>query len=210
MIVYTMNEDELNSEILKDMPNILKYSDYFDSEFRRIVIKSRKFPVVLTKKFKSSNKNNWILVLEARTKKETGDLSRIHFITYINSPHGYYVVMPTSTNNHKHLIIYPPHFFRRYSERMDIHLSGIELITHFFKYNYNYVYSTKDVKITPEEFTREIYGSCKEGIALGVCTTKDNVLFKTFITYEMCKGAQIEEFSKNEQLRKEIHEKELV
>lgn len=34
----------------------------------------------------------------------------------------------------------------------------------------------------------------------------DVILFRTFITYDMCKGQQIESFAKAEEIRKENHE----
>lgn len=33
-----------------------------------------------------------------------------------------------------------------------------------------------------------------------------NILFKTFVTYDMLKGEQVEKFTRNEEIRKEIHE----
>ncbi len=50
-----------------------------------------------------------------------------------------------------------------------------------------------------------MYGSTKDGVALGWHTTGGNVHFKTFITYEMTKGDQIEIFAQNEKIRQELH-----
>jgi hypothetical protein len=82
--------------------------------------------------YKSSRKNDWILFFEARNKKEVGDLSRITFVCYYNSPHGYYAVMPTFTKGKQHLIFYAPHFFSRYGKRIGLNLTGIALIKKYF------------------------------------------------------------------------------
>ena len=41
-------------------------------------------------------------------------------------------------------------------------------------------------------------------IAIGNVTETGNVFFKTFITYEMTKGEQVEKFAHNEKIRKEF------
>lgn len=188
------------------MVNAFKYSDAKDQKFRRLVIKSTRFPVYAHSLYLSPRKNNWIILFEARSKKEIGEESRITFVTYHNSPHGYYAVMVSYLNNRQHLIVYPPHFFSRYAERCKIGLSGVDLILRFFKLNYSYAYEFKDIQLQADEFRTEIYGSTAEGVAMGVETVEGNVLFKTFITYNMTKGEQIDIFTENERYRKEIHE----
>lgn len=206
MIVHTMSEAELFKEVTADMVNAFKYSDVKDQKFRRMVIKSTRFPVYAHSLYLSPRKNNWIVFFEARSKKETGDDSRIVFVTYYNSPHGYYAVMVSYLKGKQHLIVYPPHFFSRYAERCKIGLSGVDLILRFFKLNYSYAYEFKDIQLQADEFRTEIYGSTAEGVAMGVETVEGNVLFKTFITYNMTKGEQIDIFTENERYRKEIHE----
>lgn len=38
-------------------------------------------------------------------------------------------------------------------------------------------------------------------------TVEGNVLFRTFVTYDMLKGEQVKKYTKNEEIRQEIHEK---
>lgn len=206
MIVHTMSETELFKEVTTDLVNAFKYSDAKDQKFRRMVIKSTRFPVYAHSLYLSPRKNNWIILFEARSKKEIGEESRITFVTYHNSPHGYYAVMVSYLNNRQHLIVYPPHFFSRYAERCNIELSGIALITRFFKLNCSYAYQFNNIPLQADKFVTEIYGSTLEGVAMGVETIERNVLFKTFITYDMTKGKQIEAFAENEKIRREIHE----
>ena len=205
MIVHTMSEAELFKEVMTDMANAFKYSDSKDQKFRRIVIKSSIFPVYAHSLYLSPRKNNWIILFESRSKKEIGDACRITFATYYNSPHGYYAVMVSFVNNKPHLIMYPPHFFSRYAERCGINLFGIDLMIRFFKLNASYVFDFKDVPVCGKVRT-EVFGSTKEGVAMGIQSVDCNILFKTFITYDMTKGEQISKFAENEKIRKEIHE----
>lgn len=207
MIVFTMEESEIMKEIKTDFPHVYKYSEHYDSIFRRKVVKAKKYPIFMNVAYISPKKNKWLIFYEARSKKEFGKYSRLAFVTYIESERGIYAIMTAFTNSNPHLVIYQPHFFKRYSERFGIDMSGISLITHYFTSNHSYVYSYSTHIISKDSYQEEVFGSSKDGVALGIRTTGGNVLFKTFITYSMTKGEQIEVFAKNEKIRQEIHEK---
>lgn len=203
MILTTMTDAEIRSEIEKDFPEIGKFSIYKDKDYRRAVIKSTRFPFTMLFTKKTKNNNKWMLIYEARTKKDRKD-SRIHFIVINNSDKGLWCVMPTFANDQLHIIIYQPHFFSRYRERFKINFTGERLIYEYFSRNYDYVYEIQEKQLDDIHKVRECFGASKDGVALGVLTTSDNVFFKTFITYEMTKGQQIETFGKNEILRQEM------
>lgn len=201
-----MTEAELLDEIKKDLPNVISISNNKDAKVRRIIRKSVLFPVYLHSYVTTLRKNKWIILWEARNKKNVGDDSLISFVCYQETEHGRYAYMPTWANKKLILIIYPPHFFSRFAERMNMDLSGVELIKRYFEKNNSYAYEFG----TADDSRQQIYGSSLEGIALGLRNTEhDIILFKTFITYDMSKGAQIETFARNEEIRKEIHEKEI-
>lgn len=207
MIVHTMTEAELTQEVMKDMYNAFRWEDVNSNKFRRIVLKATRFPVYATFSYNSPRKNKWLILLEARTKKEFGDSSRCTYVTTYDSPHGIYAVMVSWIEKKPQLILYPPHFFSRYRDRMQISLNGLSLMNHFFKFNCSYVYEIKRKEIKESHFSIEVYGSCRDGVCLGFMTSEDNIMFKTFITYDMLKGEQIEKFTENEKYRQEIHEK---
>ncbi len=201
-----MNEAEMKKEVMTDMVNTFSFSDRMDKKFRRLVIKSSRFPVYSVFEYRSPKKNRWIVFFEARSKKEFGDNSRVTFVCTYESKNGLHAIMFTNTNNKAHLIVYPPHFFSRYANRMNIELTGIELIKQFFKYNNSYVYDIVRKKLDENTYMDECRGSGLDGISLGFLTTEGNVLFKTFITYDMLKGEQISKFTENEKIRREIHD----
>ena len=206
MIISTMTESEIIKEVTTDYFNAFRYSDHLDKKFRRIVIKSRRFPVRAYYEYLSPRKNRWFIFLESRSKKEILDNSRVSLIAVYDNQIGRHAVMVTFTNKKMHFVIYPPHFFARYRQRvLQSEIHGKELIVRFFQENYSYVYDICNVKVSEEKYQIEVRGSTKEGVALGLKTVEGNVFFKTFVTYEMLKGEQIAIFTANEKIRKEIH-----
>ena len=198
MIVDTMTEKELYNEFFSDMITAHRgYSDTNGQKFRRMVLKAKRFPVYAHSFYVSPRKNKWLILLEAKSKKDIGLNCRINLIAYYESDHGIYAIMLAWRNKKSYLILYPPHFFTRYAERMNLTLPRIDLIRHFFTFNYSYVSSYNKSDLSA------VYGSTVDGIALGKRSELGNVVFKTFITYEMCKGEQIEKFAESEKFREE-------
>lgn len=205
MIVPSMTEEQLLEEIKLDFKNIYDTSTIKKKKAERIVRTSSVFPVRLHSFITSKRKNNWLILWEAHSKKNIGDKSIVSFICYYDSTHGKYAVMPTIQNRNILLIKYAPHFFQRFAQRMNLDLSGIDLIKRYFEYNTSYGFQYENVQ--DESGMVQVFGSTDEGIAMGVMSTQNNViLIKTFITYEMTKGEQIKDFARNNQLRKEIDE----
>lgn len=201
-----MTEAELLEEIKKDLPNVINISNNKDVKVRRIIQKSVLFPTYIHSYVTSPRKNKWIILWEARSKKNVGDDSLISFVCYQETPHGRYAYMPTWAGKKLILIVYPPHFFSRFAERMNLDLSGVDLIKRYFEKNNSYAFELGGA----DNGRQEIYGSSLDGVALGLRSIEYNIiLFKTFITYDMSKGSQIEAFARNEEIRKEIHEKEV-
>lgn len=120
-----------------------------------------------------------------------------------------YVFMPSWMDGKLMVLIYPAHFFSRFAERCGIDLPSDQLLYRFFKHNNSFVYDVKQTAVAENEVVVEVHGSTKEGVALGYYTAEGNILMKTFITYSMLKGEQIEKFTENERLRQEIHDKGL-
>ncbi|MFT0577699.1 hypothetical protein [Bacteroides thetaiotaomicron] len=211
MIIPQMSEAELLEEIRLDLPNVVSISDTKDTKVRRIIQKSVLFPIYLHSFVTSPRKNKWIILWEARNKKNIGDNSLITFLCYQETPHGRYVFMPTWSNGSLILIVYPPHFFSRFAERMSLDVTGVNLIRRYFEKNNSYTFETEDELISDNLCRRNIYGSSLEGVAMGVeITGYEIILFKTFITYDMTKGQQISLFARNEEIRREIHEKIII
>lgn len=204
MIVYGMTENEMTKEVLSDMKNAFRYEDVNQNKFRRLVLKAARFPIYYHYVYLSPKKNKWFILLEARSKKEHSEMARLTFVTTHDTPHGIYAIMVSFYKGKPFLILYPPHFFKRFRERMSIDETGEDLMLRHFRYNNSYVFD-RSIKIEDSHFS-EIAGSSTYGVAFGFQTEENNIMFKTFVSYDMLKGKQIEVYMRNEKIRKEIHD----
>ena len=209
MYTATMTADELVNEFTADLPQVMSVSDVKQIKADKIIKKSKMFPVYLHAYIKTNRKNDWMILLEAKNKKYVGDNCLISLISHFDVGSGRHAMFWTSYQGNPIHIIFTPHFFSRFAERVDINLTGVELINRYFKKNPSYGFSTSfDFFGNMQKIN--VYGSTTEGVAMGVqLNTKHNIiLFRTFITYDMCKGQQIEDFARANEIRKEIHESE--
>ena len=209
MILNNFAEEQIDNEIMKDLANVLRFSDHQDKRFRKIVLRADIFPVHLSFFYTSPLKNRWFISYEARSKKEIGENCRMTTVCTYRDCNGFLcAAMPTPIESEKHTIFYPAHFFTRFRERMSLKETGDDLIRKFFSIDYSYTLEEKRTAIlNSNAYIKEIYGSCHDGVCMGVMTNMGNILFRTFITYQMTKGEQIKTFAENEKIRKEIHEK---
>lgn len=200
MLVTTMNEVEAIKEISEDLPSLMRYIDHQEKDFRRMVIKATKFPVYQTIEYVSPRKNRWIAIHEARNKSMYFDRCIVTFFVTYNAPGGLYAILVTLYNGAAKYVFYCPHFFSRYAERMDLNLTGIDLLKCYFKRNANYVFTRKHP---------DVVGTAQDGIALGFETEYGNFMFKTFVSNEMLKGEQVGDFLLNNNFREEYQQKQL-
>lgn len=209
MYTSTMTADELVKEFTADLPQIIGVSDAKQKKADRIIKKSVLFPVYLHSFVRSKRGNDWMILIEAKSKKYIGDNSLITLVSTFDVGHGRYAIIWSAVQGQPQYIIFTPHFFQRFALRAGVNLTGIELIHRYFKMNPAYGFNIEK-EVTGDMEKTNVYGSANEGAALGVrlYTEHNIILFRTFITYDMCKGEQIESFAKADQFRREIHEEE--
>ena len=207
MIVIGMTYDEIITEVNKDVADVFELSCKKDARIKRIIQKSQLFPVRLYSFVTSSNKNRWLLTWEAYSRKHVGDNILFSMICIINNKNGRIAIMPSFQNLQRPLFfIFLPHFFQRFAERMQIDATGEELIRRFFQFNVNFSIDTKRQMVSDTQYTIESTATSPDGISLGYQLADGNFFFKTFITYDMAKGEQIEAFRTSELRRVESHE----
>ena len=207
MILYNFTEKQIHEELLKDMLNVMRFSDYKDKIFRRKVITAKMYPVRMSFFYTSPLKNRWFLAYEARSKKEFGDNVRMTNVCIYKDVNGFLCAAMIAIYKDVRVTLYPAHFFKRYKERMHSEKVGEELLKEYFTRNFSYVYDFEEKHAfngIGNLCIKEVHASCNDGIAIGNVTETGNVFFKTFITYEMTKGEQIEKFAHNEKIRKEF------
>jgi hypothetical protein len=202
MIVYTsMNEEEIREEVLKDLRNVFSFVQKNKlPKFKRIVIKTQRFPVTAHAEFVSPQKNRWLALFVARHKKEV----RYMLVCLYDSPHGRYAVSAGFGDYTAGLLFYAPHFFGRYAKRVGLDLSGTPLVRHFFENNRNCNCDTPNSLASSSHTKREIIATSAEGVCMGHITDCGNIMFCTFITYEMAQGEQVWQFAHNEVMRNEM------
>lgn len=202
-----MNYDEIKEEVRKDIPLVLDLSDKRNQKVRRAVLKSQLFPVRLYTFVSSPNKNRWLLTWEAHSRKNIGDNILFAMVCFINTNRGRIAVMPSVQDLlNPRYFIFLPHFFQRFTERTGIELTGEDLMRRFFQYNANFSIETRQRVINEKQYAIEATGTSEEGVALGYQLADGSFFFKTFITYNMAKGEQVENFELSEERRKELHE----
>lgn len=132
MIVNTMTLQEIRLELFKDLPALLIKLAYRKKEFRRKVLKASRFPCSATYEIKTGvRKNLFVMILVAKKKREANDPLLISYGIY-DRPEGSYAA--AFAIHDESILIYPPHFFKRYRERIvkDDKLSNKELIRLYF------------------------------------------------------------------------------
>ena len=198
LIVDNMTNREMYNEILEDAPNVTVKLEHTLAKYRREIIKKTRFPVIFkAMDYISPKKNHWIIIIRAFSKKDA-DVPVINYACVANAKGGFYAFMVSWYNNAWTIIMFPPHLFQRYRDRFlegDKTLTGIDLIKYFFSRNRRL---ESDENVTDK---RIINTSCEDGVCFGEEKEKNFIVLKTFVTYEMLKGKQIDTFENLYDLR---------
>ena len=143
--------------------------------------------------FKSSSCNDYsmqVFVYDKASFKKSG-LRYYSFLYYLNKS-GIHVVIDSACNlvSDTFFAIFIPHFFERYRMRFlkDDSLGMKETIYTYFKANQGGSF----MPVPSEKYKDNFYCAVNDGIALGTKINDEIVLVKTFITFEMLKGQQVD------------------
>lgn len=185
MIVQTMNFKEIHNELLRDYDNC---KDIFEKEkkrIRRAVIKSNKFPMRFNPiEFTTTRNNRYIIILQANSKKLERDLDFSLVSIFLKGGGLFAVSILKDDIGNTHSLIFTPHFFIRYQERIIGQTVGaINAIRLFF--NQNSFFSGE------EDEDKKFQGRCDEGYLFGESIEYNIRLVKTIISKKMMRGEQI-------------------
>ena len=197
-----MTLEEVARQFQGDYSDILAKRKSFQPKFSSLVKRSSRFPVRAQYEYIShTNRNRYIYFYSAEKRGQWNEPHCIVVGIY-ERPEGKYAV--TSTNAGHTFMIYPPHFFARYRERIlkDDSIYGDELIKRYFKINDRF---TKEP--LSEEHTKAYrkYESDDESVQAARCAEGNIfleiqsprvVLIKTIISDEMLFEDQKEAFSR--------------
>lgn len=185
MLLVGMKPQELLAEVSDDLKKIAAWFPSQQAIAHRWMLK-QKLPAWFCTQYKSARNNVWKIMWEIQSRKfPTGALVEY---TTINGKHGRFVIKPQISAGGFFIILYIPHFFKRYRERMKLgdKLKPEQLIRRYLRNNTSGINTGKKLNI---EVTT------KEGIALGNVIYKRLVIINTFITYDMSYGKQVERFN---------------
>lgn len=207
MITSRMSDKEIIAEMKKDIPDVRnKFVARVNT--KRLIVKADTFPVfsdpqVIT----SKRKNKWIVIFKADSKNDRKDSGhKLILVCTANFPEGVHAFMITKPYPDYiwewGLAVFYPHFFARYRKRFEVNKTGMDLRKHFFRKNHDFFcdfqQNTGQRTVSPG---RKVYGTSEEGVGLGVIRSEYAISFKTFITFEMARGEQVDNFAETESHR---------
>lgn len=132
MIVNSMTLQEIRLELFKDLPAVLLKISYFKKEFRRKVLKTSRFPYSVSCEVKTGRRKNFFTIILVARKRGDAKDPFLNIYGIYDRPEGSYAAAFAIRD--AAILIYPPHFFKRYRERIvkDDKLSNKQLIHLYF------------------------------------------------------------------------------
>lgn len=200
MITYHMKIEEIAEELNKDFNEEIWQKAVqlnFNSKYRRTILKSEKRGII---KFKphiyTSKRGNKFIVTPFTSGrshyKKTHSLEFAYIATF-HYKNSFFVAWLTSESKLQlpNIYFYPSHFFDRYGERYLKHEFEMtdENLSDFFVRNGAV---SMFGKCHHPKYKNHLFATFDEGVMLGERVAWDIMFFKTYITFEMLKGNQVE------------------
>jgi len=128
MIVPSMTLNEIHKELYSDFDTLESTIDNFHRDFKRKVLKSSRYPVYHSYDCRTRFKKNLFVVNLYASKRGDWAKPLIAICAIYNRPEGNYLATLAIDKNMT--TIYPPHFFKRYRERIvkDLKSSNEDII----------------------------------------------------------------------------------
>lgn len=139
MIVPSMTVQEIHKEVFEDLKNLRTKLDECRKDFKKTVLRHSRYPLTKSYNCRTSEKKN-LFIADFTARKRSDWKKPILSIHGIYSrPEGKYAVAPSVEMNI--ISIYPPHFFKRYRERIvkDESISNDEIIRQYFKNDWGFM-----------------------------------------------------------------------
>lgn len=201
MIVHSMTFTEIHNELYNDLPTLKNKILYCQKEFRRKLLKTSRYPFIYSYDCYSRIKKNHFILTFVALKRGNMNNPLISVCGIYTRAEGIYVAQMATGNNA--ITIYPPHFFKRYRERIskDFLISCSDMIKHYFTMHKGFMYTilTKEMKAVYRSLEK-----IEDDSDCFVCVTTDGYCFgerqgnifimKTIISDDMLFESQKEAF----------------
>lgn len=204
MIVPAMTFEEIHREVLKDTRTIVNKIADCGKFFKKMVLNSHRFPVSKTHEFKTLQRKNVFIVILKALKRNHWKMPFVGVYTVYSRPEGNYAVVPELRTNR--VCIYPPHFFKRFRERIlkDDSLSNEEMIHDFFSNDWGSLGTlvNKDFETVYYAFEKDDHSNTLSFVGVNVYgyffgeKQKNYDLIKTIISEDMLFESQKKTFAK--------------
>ena len=139
MIVSSMTVQEIRKELLQDVENIRESIRKHKRDFERSALKVSQYPFTKSYECRSKLKKNLFIVTFTAMKRGAFQKPAYGISGIYNRPEGKYAAALTMQLNM--VSIYPPHFFKRYRERIvkDQSISNEDIIKCYFKNDWGFM-----------------------------------------------------------------------
>lgn len=139
MIVPSMTVQEIHKEVFEDLKNLGNKLDECRNDFKKTVLKSTSYPLTRSYDFKTREKRNLFFVEFTALKRSDWKRTILTIYGIYSRPEGMYAVVPIIEM--KTISIYPPHFFKRFRERIvkDELISNENIIRQYFKNDWGFM-----------------------------------------------------------------------
>jgi hypothetical protein len=157
-----MNLQEISKEVLEDARTFGNKLNTFAKDFRKLVLRSSRFPVIKTYECKSIKRKNLFIFIFGALKRSHLHAPFVTAYTVYLRPEGRYAVHPDIKTNR--VMVYPPHFFKRYRECILNELLPNEAVIHeYFKNDWGRLGTlvNKDFETLFRVFEKDIESSNK-------------------------------------------------
>lgn len=138
MIVPSMTVQEIHKEVFEDIKNLKNKLDEYRDDFKKAVLKTNRYPLTKSYDYKTREKNNSFIIDFTAIKRSNWKKPVLTIYGIYSRPEGKYAVVPTLDRNI--ISIHPPHFFKRYRERIikDESISTEDSIRQYFKNDWGF------------------------------------------------------------------------
>ena len=139
MIVPSMTVQEIHKEVFEDLSNLQITLNVCRKDFRKTVLRSSRYPLTKSYNCITRKKKNLFIADFTAIKRSNFEKPILSLYGIYSRPEGKYAVAPSIDLNI--ITIYPPHFFRRYRERIvkDESISSEEIIRQYFKNDWGFM-----------------------------------------------------------------------
>ena len=111
-----MTIQEIHKEVFEDIKNLRNKIVGFRNDFRKIVLRSSHYPLSKSYSYRTRAKKNMFYIDFTALKRSSWKKPILSVSCVYSRPEGKYAV--ALTLDMRLITIYPPHFFKRYRERI--------------------------------------------------------------------------------------------